>query len=63
LIMWETLRAAPEAKFLAKVIPPLAANSTLPTGDTDLESHSVADLETSHLRSDSNHFAGGFVAG
>jgi hypothetical protein len=40
-----TLRTTPEPHFLAKVVPPLSANTTLTTGNANFKSNSVTDFE------------------
>lgn len=55
--MWVALGTTPEAQLLAQVIPTLAADCALPTGDADLESNTVTKLEAGHLWPNGNDLA------
>lgn len=55
LIMRIALGAAPEAKLLAEVVSAFAADSTLSTCHTDLESDSVSNPEAAHLGANRDH--------
>lgn len=58
LIVRIALGATPEAKLLAEVVPPFAADATLTTGYTYFKSNPIADFEASYLRSDADNFTG-----
>ena len=62
LKMWHALRTTPKPHLFAEVIPALSTYPTLPAGDSDLQCHSVTDLEAIDLLTDSNYHARGFVA-
>lgn len=62
LIVWEALCAAPETKLFAEVVPPLATDTTLSTGNADLKGYPITDPEARHLGTDGHYFASGFVA-
>lgn len=60
--MWEALCTTPEAHLLAEIIPPLAANDTLPTWHANLEGHTIAEGKAAHLGADGNNHTRRLVA-
>lgn len=59
--MRNTLCTTPEPHLLAKIIPSLPANGTLPTRNAHLEGDSIAECKAIDLRTDSNNYTRRFV--
>lgn len=62
LEVWEALCAAPEAHFLAEVVPPFPADSALAARDADLEGYAIAEGKAAHVRTDGNDHTRGLMA-
>jgi hypothetical protein len=62
LKVWNALRAASEAHFLAEIVSTFSAHATLTAWDANLESYPIANCEASNHRTDSHDDAGGLVA-
>lgn len=60
--MRERFGTASEPHLLAEVIPPLAADTTLATGYTDLECNAVTNIKAGDVRPDGNDGSRGLMA-
>ena len=58
----ERLCAASESHLLAEIIPALSADTALTTGDADLESYPVSNLEARDLRPERDDNTGRLMA-
>jgi hypothetical protein len=61
LEMWHALRTTPESHLLAEVIPSFPTDTTLPTWNANLQSHSVANGEAMDLWADAHHHPRGLM--
>jgi hypothetical protein len=52
----------PETQLFAQIVPAFAASAAVSTGNANLKSNSVSQLEAVHLGTNSNNFAGRFMA-